>query len=408
MKPFLNAFAVGLLSSSLFPTTVVAQQPPSILGKTDLYSLLNLTPTMPANTADAAIRAYGTNSQSQSLPSNLDSLYDPFFRRATAAHNAIREASASRMKKMPSQAETERQTRAQVNANPITSGMGGMEKMQQMTPAQREAAARQSVANYQQNLVTGDGRNSPEMQAMMQKVMSDPAYRARLMQMNPREQEAEVRRNMGDIAPQTAEQHQNAQQQVRAGNETATAMAVRNEISQMQQRFAAIDADFARRDLAITNSPGNHQQIADEIGAKMANVPIVALGEYGHDRDPEQMMRLTRERVVRDRERADVELLERTQLYQQRKAQYAKLIAEYQTWLKQNLGRINTSSFDALLSNNPELVVIGCEDALISMMEDLAKYSKDVTLDASRYERDYQDKVRSSSGSVTRTSKSHS
>jgi len=238
--------------------------------------------------------------------------------------------------------------------------------------------------------------------------MSDPAYRARLMQMNPREQEAEVRRNMGDIAPQTAEQHQNAQQQVRAGNGTATAMAVRNEISQMQQRFAAIDADFARRDLAITNSPGNHQQIADEIGAKMANVPIVALGEYGHDRDPEQMMRLTRERAVRDRERADVELLERTQLYQQRKAQYAKLIAEYQTWLKQNLGRINTSSFDALLSNNPELVVIGCEDALISMMEDLAKYSKDVTLDASRYERDYQDKVRSSNGSVTRTSKSHS
>jgi hypothetical protein len=56
--------------------------------------------------------------------------------------------------------------------------------------------------------------------------------------------------------------------------------------------------------------------------------------------------------------------------------QYAKLIAEYQTWLKQNLGRINTSTFDALLSNNTELVVIGCEDALISMMEDLASTAK--------------------------------
>jgi hypothetical protein len=197
--------------------------------------------------------------------------------------------------------------------------MGGMDKMQQMTPPQREAAARQSVANYQQNLVTGNGRNSPEMQAMMQKVMSDPAYRARLMQMSPQEQEAEVRRNMGVIALQTAEQYQKAQQQVLAGNETATAMAVRNEISQMQQRFAAIDADFARRDLAITNSPGNHQEIADQMGTKMANVPIVALGEYGHDRDPEQMIRLTREQAARDRERAGIELLERTTLYQQGK-----------------------------------------------------------------------------------------
>ena len=130
------------------------------------------------------------------------------------------------------------------------------------------------------------------MQAMMQKVMSDPAYRARLMQMSPQEQEAEVRRNMGAGPTQTAEQHQKAQQQIRAGNETATAMAVRNEITQMQQRFAAVDADFARRDLAITNSPGNHQQIADEIGAKIAKVPMVELGEYGHDRDPEHARRI--------------------------------------------------------------------------------------------------------------------
>jgi hypothetical protein len=83
----------------------MAHQPPSILGKTDLYSLLDFTPTMPANTADAAIRVYGTNSQPQSLPSNLDSVYDPFFRRATAAHNGIKKASASRTKNMPSQAE---------------------------------------------------------------------------------------------------------------------------------------------------------------------------------------------------------------------------------------------------------------------------------------------------------------
>ena len=78
MKPFLNALALALLGSSLFPTTVMAQQPSSILGKTDLSGLLNSTPAMPANTADAAIRAYGANGQMQSLPVNLDAVYDPF------------------------------------------------------------------------------------------------------------------------------------------------------------------------------------------------------------------------------------------------------------------------------------------------------------------------------------------
>ena len=116
---------------------------------------------------------------------------------------------------------------AQANSNPIVSGMGGIDKIQQMSPEERQAAARQSVSAMQQNIVTGNGRNSPEMQAMMQRVMSDPNYRAKLSSMSEAEQRAEIQKNMGAIAPQTAEQHQKAQASLQAGNEMAQANAVR-------------------------------------------------------------------------------------------------------------------------------------------------------------------------------------
>jgi hypothetical protein len=261
-----------------------------------------------------------------------------------------------------------------------------------MTPAEREAAVRQSMASFQQNLVTGNGRNSPEMQAMMQKVMTDPAYRARLNRMTPQEQEAEIRRNMGKVTPLSSEEHLNAQQQLRSGDEIRTSMAVRNEIAAMNARMGEIEAAYARRDQAISLTPGNHQQIAQAIGEKMSRVPVVELGEYGRDRDPAQMQALEREQARLDRERAAAELAERTRLYKQRKAEYAGLIANYQAWLKQNLGRINIST-NLIENKNTELTVAGYEEALIGLSEELAKYSQDAARDAAMYENIYKDKM---------------
>jgi hypothetical protein len=141
---------------------------------------------------------------------------------------------------------------------------------------------------------------------------------------------------MGAIAPQTAEQHQRAQQSLQAGNEMAQANAVRAEIQQMMQRLGQIEVEWLRKDQAISNTPGNHNQIMEEIGAKMAKVPVIELGEYGHDKDPVQVQALELERAQRDRDRAAQELPERIKLYQQRKAQYQELVNNYQAWLKQN------------------------------------------------------------------------
>ena len=172
------------------------------------------------------------------------------------------------------------------------------------------------------------------------------------------------------------------------------------EIQQMVQHLGQIEVEWMRKDQAISNTPGNHKQIMEEIGAKMAKVPVIELGEYGHDKDPVQVQALELERAKRDRERATQELPERLKLYQQRKAQYQELVNNYQAWLKQNQGRINTTSIDAFHNVNTELSIAGYEDALIGLSENLAKYSKKIAGDTAGYEMAYREKA-SSTGTST-------
>jgi hypothetical protein len=402
----LKMFAPSLLAFAVFHVPALGQQPAPALGKSDLTGMLEAAPGIPVNVESATAKAYGPNAAPYAK-NQLDTAYDPFFKRAAAAHDVLKNAVAAHAKSAPKDPATlQKQAMAQANSNPIVSGMGGVDKIQQMSPEERQAAARQSAAAMQQNIVTGNGRNSPEMQAMMQRVMSDPSYRAKLSSMSEQEQRVEIQKNMGAIAPQTAEQHQKAQQSLQAGNEMAQANAVRAEIQQMMQRLGQIEVEWLRKDQAISNTPGNHNQIMEEIGAKMAKVPVIELGEYGHDKDPVQVQALELECAKRDRDRAAQELPERIKLYQQRKAQYQELVNNYQAWLKQNQGRINTTPIEAFHNVNTELSVAGYEDALIGLSENLAKYSMKIVGDTAGYEMGYRNKAANhSTSTVARTTK---
>ena len=206
---------------------------------------------------------------------------------------------------------------------------------------------------------------------------------------------------MGVVAPRTGVDHEKAQQEMRAGQEAATANAVRNEVFQMAKQITQFEVDFARRDRAISTTPGNFDDIAREFGAKIAKIPMVALSEYGPERDPAQLVPLEREWAKRNRDRAIAELAERAKLFADRQAQYNTFAANYQAWLKQNLGRINTSMGDGYTNNNSELTVAGYEDELINTTERLAKYSDQISSEVARYENDYQAKL--SGNAPTRT-----
>lgn len=376
---------------------VLAQSSSSILGKTDFESLSAALPTMPASPSGAAVQAYGPDVRTHDV--NLDSVYQPFFDKASAARQQLHEAIQARRHQIPDQAAVAKQAKADANANPIVAGMGGTDKIEQMTPDQRKAAALQSAQTYQQNLTAKAGRGSPEMQAMMQKMMSDPQYRARFMQMSDAEKEAAIRNAMGASA--SAPAIADSSQPAATSNPAANAIAVRHELDQWRQQIGVISADFARKDEAVSLAKGSHDDIARDISARIAKVPVIELGEYGHDRDPEKVIALQQEQAALDRQRAEWELKQRAALESEQRQQLKQLATSYENWLKQNSARINTSIGDPLHNTDTELDLAGYEDQLITMFENLAKYGQNATKEAARYEKTYQEKASGNSPAVT-------
>jgi len=157
MHAILRRLVLTLIAPSLVSGTL-AQSSPSILGKTDFESLAAAMPAMPASTSGAALQAYGPDIQMHDA--SLDSVSQSFLDKASAAHQRLHEAIQTRRRQMADAATLMKQAKADANANPIAAGMGGTERIEQMTPEQRKAAALQSAQSYQQSLATRTARAS--------------------------------------------------------------------------------------------------------------------------------------------------------------------------------------------------------------------------------------------------------
>jgi hypothetical protein len=231
------------------------------------------------------------------------------------------------------------------------------------------------------------------MQALMQRMMSDPAYQARFEKMSKKEQEAEIQKYMGNAqapAPPTGETAAERQAK-QAVKETTTVVARQNELGAIMQRLQGLDAEFAQKDQAILAAPGGHEQIGKEIGARIEKLPVIQMGEM-YDHDQAKVQALQRELATRDRTRAAWELQQRAALYAQRKARYKEIAAAYTAWLKQSLGSVNSQTAQLLDDASVELAV-HCEEDLIGLSEKLAQYTTEATRHAAQYEWSYQKKM---------------
>jgi len=392
MKPILTKAILALIASAALAALVPAQQRPSsvsVLGKNDYQALLEASPGIPATPADAAKRVYGPDIKIQEDPAVLDSFYAPFYKRVAAVRDVIKEAVENRTQ---SQEALLAESRAQANASPIVSRMGGVDKISEMSDEEAKQAAAKAVGGYQQSLAGGPGNTSPGMQAMMERMMNDPAYQERFEKMSKKEQEAELQKYMGKAPPPPVGETAAERQAKQATKETTAVLAKQNELSDIIQRVRAGDAEFAKKDQAILATPGGHDQIAKEIGARIQKLPVVATGEAGDMVDPVKLQALQREQATRDRTRAAWELQQRTALYAQRKAQYKEVAAAYEAWFKQNLGPINSQTAQLLDDATVEMAV-HCEEELIGLSESLAKYTERATTDAAQYEQAYQKKM---------------
>ena len=392
MKPTLTKLNLALLAFMALAAVLLAEQrPQAVLGKINFAALFDAAPAMPANTAEAAKRTYGTDVNLSLQTADLSPFYEPFNKRVAAARNVIQEALDARP---ANQEALQQRAMAQANDSAIISRMGGIDKISEMSEEEMQQAAAQAIGSYQQSLSGGRG-NPSGMQAMMERMMKDPAYQERFEKMSKKEQEAELRKYMGNAqapAPPTGETAAERQAK-QAVAETGSVLAKHNDVAAILQRILSIDAEFAKKDQAITTGAGSHEQIAQQTRSKIAKIPLVDGGEAGPMPDPAKLKAARLEHATLDRSRAASELQQRTALYAERKAKYKEAAASYAAWLKQYVGPINNATAD-LLNDATADTALRCEEALINLAENLRRYNEEATRDAAQYEQTYQIGIR--------------
>jgi len=392
MKPTLTKLNLALLAFMALAAVLLAEQrPQAVLGKINFAALFDAAPAMPANTAEAAKRTYGMDVNLSLQTADLSPFYEPFNKRVAAARNVIQEALDARP---ANQEALQQRAMAQANDSAIISRMGGIDKISEMSEEEMQQAAAQAIGSYQQSLSGGRG-NPSGMQAMMERMMKDPAYQERFEKMSKKEQEAELRKYMGNAqapAPPTGETAAERQAK-QAVAETGSVLAKHNDVAAILQRILSIDAEFAKKDQAINTGAGSHEQIAQQTRSKIAKIPLVDGGEAGPMPDPAKLKAARLEHATLDRSRAASELQQRTALYAERKAKYKEVAASYAAWLKQYVGPINNATAD-LLNDATADTALRCEEALINLAENLRMYNEEATRDAAQYEQTYQIGIR--------------
>lgn len=394
MKPAATKSMLALFTlTALAAIAATEQSPRAVLGKIDFPALYDAAPGVAATSAEAGKRAYGPKIEDQQDTAALESFYAPFYKRVEAARNVIQGALDSQGAR--SKASGER-TLARAKANPLLSRMGGVEKMGEMSEEQMQQSISQAMGDTAQSMSGAPpGVNvGGGMQAMMQRMMSDPAYQERFEKMSKREQEAEMQKMMGNAhAPPPPAGPTAAEQQAKKNTDESTAaLARQNAIAEILKQIngiAAIDAEFDKKDKAIRNAPGNHKDIDAAFSAKYDKLPKTNCGEAGCGPESAAVAPLERDRVTRNRARATSELSQRAALYAQRKSKYKEIAAAYIAWLKQDPGP-RTSPTAQMLDDGSIDSALRAESDLIGYSERLAKYTTEVTGDAAGYEKEFQ------------------
>jgi hypothetical protein len=392
IQKFQSALVVLFAACVVSPIAATAQQPSPSLGKTNLHAWIDEAPGLPNSLEEAATRKNG------------QSVYQPFYDKVQAFKKSYKQDMTGRAKpdeaEMRSAAEAQASSNlARLNSNPVIAQMGGIEKLSQMTPAQRAQLAQQMMqGGTKQSFAAPGGRTSTGMQAMMQKVMTDPAYRARYEKMSQQEKEAELRRFMasdGVSAPKTTEQIQDEQSQARprlqAANEAAATFAIRQDLQEMMQQRNALDTAFSARDTEITTAKGSHREINEDAAGKLAKIPMVNDSIMGRVHDLQLTATLNKDTAAKHRDRAIWELQQRNALVADQRLKLKDLASSYQHWLKTNQDRINgsTAQEDLLRGANTGIEVAQYEVSFIDAAYDLAKYSEAGNKDAANYQELY-------------------
>ena len=239
----------------------------------------------------------------QAGQADLDAKFDPYIKKIESQQKELTEMIAKNSKlQQVYQKEGEeglkKRSIAESDKSVIVQQMGGTEKLMNMSEAERKAAAYKMASDVKSNPGMLSGNNNPGMNAMMQKMMSDKEYAKRFNKMSDAEKEAEVKKFMTENSQQdenfdlnkSSQQHD---QLLGERNNTKYTQDITLLNLRVQKRLSAATELYSKNISAINDwvsTVGNN--IDKWYSTKYAAIPIVELGEYGHDKDPGQVQAL--------------------------------------------------------------------------------------------------------------------
>ncbi len=394
MKNLCEIPVLALIIWALFSQKTMAQQ--TLIGSTDIPAYIQEVKPLPDNLSEAMRRTYGTE-QFTYNPPQVESFYKPLMDKLEAVQNRYQDFYA---KKQQSASYTEDQAKADINKNPIIANMGGLDAVTAMNEEERKVAATKATAQVTADPFAASGVQSAGMTALYQKIVADPAYAERFNKMSEKEKEAELRKYMANDQPvaktpdQMKAHHEQVKQQNAQADKVRNAQEIQLKMQAWSEQIQAASDAFAQNIAAIEKQPGSHDDIRASFIPKYEAVPIVELGEYGHDKDPEMMQKLRQEEALAHKLRAEAELKQSLVPFKKLQADYVKIAADYMIWIKANAGKVNGDMNDFFNGTHTEIPLSGFEMSLLNMAVNLVDQSEEYAAAAAQWERRYLELIK--------------
>jgi len=173
-----------------------------------------------------------------------------------------------------------------LNNNPVIREMGGIENLKNMTPAQREALAKQMTAKIKQDPLAYTGSEADPRKAFTKKMMTDPGYAARYNHMTNQQKKGEYDLFLSENGFVDNSSQADRDKSMADRNKTLTAMAIDKRLTTIREHMGELTRIAG---LLQTRTDETFNEINNKINKeyrqRIAALPEVEHGEAGRGKD---------------------------------------------------------------------------------------------------------------------------
>ena len=274
-----------------------------------------------------------------------------------------------------------------LNNNPLVQQVGGLENLQQMTPAERQAWGKKMAEQVKNNPSAYTGTGNDPRKAFTNKMMKDPNYAARFQHMNQQEQQEEYKIFLSANGFVDNEAGKSAEINV-AHNEANIAIEITQrttDILNQRKQLAGIAGAAQKKTNDYFTSVNNN--LNDQYRRMAESLPVVDHGEAGKSKDT-YPVHLTYNLIVYTVERENA--ISNKEVWKNYMEAMKVTIAEYNAFLSEYWGRDKqTDQLMVKQNQTPAAIMAGACNDLIWLTE----MAKTMTHSNAGWQRRYDEKI---------------